>query len=184
MLKAKGPTIAIFLLAMLGCVGCDQITKDIAREYLSGAPPTYLAFGTIQLVLVENTGAFMSLGSSLPESVRSMIFTVGVPVMLLILCGAFATFPKLTRVDALALALTVGGGAGNWLDRIFRDGAVTDFLRIGVGPVRTGIFNVADVAILLGVGLILASHWRDPHPEDVVNGRSDDQPEFQPNPDS
>jgi signal peptidase II len=39
-------------------------------------------------------------------------------------------------------------------------GTVIDFLNIGIGPVRTGIFNVADVAIMAGIGLLILEHWR------------------------
>lgn len=108
----KRTTFAIFLLATLSCVGCDPITKDIARAYLTDAPPRSLAFETIQLMLVENPGAFMSLGSELPEAFRSLIFVFGVPAILLILCGAFITQPNLSRFDALALALALIVGPG------------------------------------------------------------------------
>ncbi len=39
-------------------------------------------------------------------------------------------------------------------------GSVIDFLNIGIGPVRTGIFNVADVAIMVGIALLLADRYR------------------------
>jgi signal peptidase II len=161
MLKANRAVFVLFLVSALGCVGCDQVTKDIARHYLTGAPATELAFGAIQLLLVENPGAFMSLGATLPETLRDIIFTIGVPSILLVLSGTFLTHPGLSSAEAFALAIMVGGGAGNWLDRILRDGMVTDFLRLSVGPLHTAVFNVADVAILFGVGLLLVSHWRN-----------------------
>jgi hypothetical protein len=58
------------------------------------------------------------------------------------------------RLSTLGLALFVAGGASNWIDRVTR-GRVVDFLNVGVGPVRTGAFNVADVAIMLGAGVIV-----------------------------
>ena len=48
------------------------------------------------------------------------------------------------------------GGVSNVLDRAAR-GFVVDFLNVGVGPVRTGIFNVADVAVMLGVALVVTA---------------------------
>ena len=56
---------------------------------------------------------------------------------------------KSNDLAKFGLTLFVAGGASNWIDRIMR-GSVVDFLNVGVGPVRTGIFNVADVAIVLG----------------------------------
>ena len=54
----------------------------------------------------------------------------------------------------LGVALFVRGGVSNLLDRIIH-GAVVDFMNVGIGPLRTGIFNVADMAIMLGVGIVL-----------------------------
>jgi signal peptidase II len=55
----------------------------------------------------------------------------------------------------IGLCLLTGGGLGNLIDRISNNGAVTDFLRLGIGPLRTGIFNLADVAIVSGVLMLL-----------------------------
>jgi signal peptidase II len=62
-------------------------------------------------------------------------------------------------MPALGLTLFVAGGASNWIDRIVR-GSVIDFLNVGIASVRTGVFNVADVAIMLGAGLFLLSELR------------------------
>jgi len=58
-----------------------------------------------------------------------------------------------------ALCLFAAGGASNWADRLVR-GSVVDFLNVGFGPVRTGIFNVADVAVMAGACLLLFSQVR------------------------
>jgi signal peptidase II len=52
----------------------------------------------------------------------------------------------------------VGGGIGNIYDRIAH-GSVTDFMHLRFGALQTGIFNVADVSIMIGVGLILLDTW-------------------------
>jgi signal peptidase II len=69
------------------------------------------------------------------------------------------------RRDAWSLVgftLFIAGGASNWLDRL-AFGRAVDFINIGVGPLRTGIFNLADVAIMAGAGLvILAEVWKAP----------------------
>ena len=59
-----------------------------------------------------------------------------------------------------AIAFFVAGGASNWLDRALR-GSVVDFLNMGIGPVRTGVFNVADMAIMLGAVLFVAGEIVD-----------------------
>jgi signal peptidase II len=60
----------------------------------------------------------------------------------------------------VALALLVGGGLSNWYDRLVNDGRVVDFMVLGIGRLRTGVFNVADIAIMLGIGLMLLGSRR------------------------
>jgi len=67
-----------------------------------------------------------------------------------------------TRTSGLkrfGLALFVAGGASNWVDRL-TDGRVVAFLNLGIGPIRTGIFNVADVALMAGLALLIVSELR------------------------
>jgi signal peptidase II len=59
----------------------------------------------------------------------------------------------------VGLALFVAGGISNWIDRA-TNGSVVDFLNIGVGWLRTGVFNVADVAIMLGAGIFVLAELR------------------------
>ena len=59
----------------------------------------------------------------------------------------------------IGLSFIIGGGIGNIYDRIVH-GSVTDFLHIDLGLFRTGIFNMADVSIMVGMGIVLFSMWR------------------------
>ena len=140
---------------MLACVGCDQATKALAAEHLAGRPPVLLLGGTFRLLYAENTGAFLSLGSGLPDTLRLWIFVVITGcVLALLLAYAITHRATLRPWEMLALALVVGGGVGNLLDRVFL-GLVRDFLFLGVGRLRTGVFNVADMAITGGALLML-----------------------------
>jgi len=58
------------------------------------------------------------------------------------------------------LALMVGGGGSNLFDRIMNNGRVVDFVMLNLGPLATGVFNAADVAITLGVVLFLIASIR------------------------
>ena len=53
-------------------------------------------------------------------------------------------------IVSVAIALIVGGGVSNLIDRLRYGGYVVDFLNVGIGSLRTGIFNVADMAIMVG----------------------------------
>lgn len=59
----------------------------------------------------------------------------------------------LAHWQVVGLSLIASGGIGNWIDRLTNDGRVTDFLNVGIGSLRTGIFNVADMALVIGVAL-------------------------------
>ncbi len=67
---------------------------------------------------------------------------------------------EMPRTRFTAVALILAGGMGNLIDRVLQDGVVVDFINVGIGPVRTGIFNVADVAITSGVIILLAESMR------------------------
>jgi signal peptidase II len=74
---------------------------------------------------------------------------------------AYALFVRAARATFIfALALVLAGGSSNLIDRFANDGYVVDFINLGVGPIRTGIFNVADVAITAGILLLLFQSWR------------------------
>ncbi len=148
-----------FLVVLASCVGCDHASKRVAEAWLAGAGSLAVAGDTIQFQLAENPGAFMSLGAALPESVRQLILLGMVPLLIALVCLHFARLVHVARAQWLALALVAGGGIGNWLDRVLHDGTVTDFVSIGVGGLRTGIFNLADLAVVAGVGLLLVSSW-------------------------
>lgn len=55
----------------------------------------------------------------------------------------------------IGLSHIIGGGIGNLIDRIFNSGAVIDFMNIGINDLRTGIFNIADVAITAGIVMLI-----------------------------
>ncbi len=138
---------------MLGTIGCDHATKYVAVTTLMGTPSRSYLGNLLRLGYAENTGGFLSVGESLPPAIRTVVFTAATGVILL----GLAILVFRTRFDqwtGLGLALFVAGGASNWIDRLVR-GTVIDFLNLGIGTVRTGIFNVADIAIMLGAALLV-----------------------------
>ena len=151
--------ILVFAIAV-SCVGCDRFTKDIARESLEpGTRHQYM--GTLVLLQYEeNQGGMLSMGADLSPRLRFWLFTVAVGTVLsgLFLYACFGR--QIPLPDRVALALIAGGGIGNLIDRIMYDGYVIDFLNIGVGGLRTAVFNVADVAVFLGAVILVALAMR------------------------
>jgi signal peptidase II len=148
---------AILFLTVISCVGCDQTTKYAAKKLLPPGSVVRLVDDTIRLQYIENRGAFLGLGASLSAETRFLIFTVLVFLALSVLVFYSLRSRTLPWLPALALSLFIGGGTSNLIDRVVYRGAVIDFLNIGIGDLRTGIFNVADVAILAGAGLLAVS---------------------------
>lgn len=138
------------LAILCSCLGCDQATKSIATNTLRDQPPRSYLADTIRLDFVQNPGGFLSLGANLPDSFRTQLFiATNCVVMLGLLCVLLLkrNIPVLLFV---ALVYVLSGGVGNLVDRISNDGLVTDFINVGIGPIRTGVFNVADMAITFG----------------------------------
>jgi signal peptidase II len=142
------------------CVAVDQVTKWLAKRYL--APDGFISFAgdTFRLQYAENTGAFLSFGSSLPEPWRHIVLTIFVGIFLLALLAYLLFNPSLSREYVACLALVCGGGLSNLVDRIAHGGRVIDFLNAGIGPLRTGIFNIADMAITGGAILLLTDSFK------------------------
>lgn len=141
------------LFFILATVGCDQVTKDIAQDRLASSAPLEYLGGVFTLQYAENTGAFLSFGAEFSPNVRFLIFTIGA-ALLLIPAAIYLFRGDVDRWTSFGLALLIGGGLGNLIDRA-TIGYVIDFMNIGLGEIRTGIFNIADVAIMLGSGLVI-----------------------------
>ncbi len=144
--------LILLCLVIALVVTLDQLAKAAARAYLAPRPPISLVGGIVQLVYSENPGAFLGLGAELPPPLQILIFGILAGLMTLAVAAYALTARGLTRAEVTAASLVVAGGIGNLIDRAVHQGRVTDFVSIGIGPLRTGIFNVADVAILAGVG--------------------------------
>lgn len=145
------------LLALVACnLSCDQISKEIARNQIEYGQRINVIEGFFTLTKIENSGAFLSLGQSLPEALRFVILILF--PSLLLAYGLYYLLSKrqLSLKVAVGIGFAIGGGIGNLYDR-WKYGSVTDFMHMNLGIFQTGIFNFADVSIMVGVGLIFLS---------------------------
>jgi signal peptidase II len=149
--------LALFALIVV-TISCDRVTKHLATANLANAPRQSFLGDTLRLDYTENTGGFLSLGADWPPAVRAGVFTVGTGLMLLA-AVAIGIRMRASGAEAVGLALVCSGGVSNLIDRLAH-GTVIDFLNVGLGPVRTGIFNVADMAVLAGIAVFLVAHYR------------------------
>ena len=159
LLRPNARTLLPFLAVLVATAGCDHVAKQVAVASLDVPRQFSLAGAVLHLELTTNVGAFLNLGEGLPEWARSLVFLVLVPVVVAWLCARLLAGSHVPRGVVLGLGLLAGGGLSNWVDRLLNGGAVTDFMVLSLGPLHTGIFNVADVAVMAGSGILLLSAW-------------------------
>ena len=150
----------VFVSVLVACVGCDHASKYAAMALIEPTQAISLISGALRFELVYNPGAFLGLGAGLPPLLRTVLLGGLVPLALLVLVAGVVRSAAATPFQIAALGLIVGGGLGNWIDRILHDGHVTDFVSLGVGPLRTGIFNFADAAVVGGMLVLLLASRR------------------------
>ena len=155
--------LAMIFLLLFVCVGCDQSTKYTAKHFLEGQQTLSYMGDIFRLSYTENTGAFLSLGAGMPEKLRYAMLVVLVSIFLVAFLLFVIRSKKLNSLVVSSSVLIIGGGLGNLIDRIINKGSVIDFMNIGIGPIRTGIFNVADLAIMAGVLMFAVFYAKKPH---------------------
>lgn len=154
MITRKLLSRVLILLLVLFNIGCDQVTKSIVRKNVDYYENIKIISNHFTLTKVENSGAFLSSGDSLPLPIKFVLLSL-LPLFVL----GYGIYFLMTKTEMNKLFLTgicfvIGGGIGNLYDRILY-GSVTDFLHIDFVIFQTGVFNIADVSIMLGMGMIL-----------------------------
>jgi len=139
---------------MFAWIIVDQATKAVFRQILTPGEVVSLLRGSLLVLPTYNHGAFLSLGAAMSDATRDVVFVYGVLAILIGLFAWLSGSSRLGRMEVVAIACVLGGGLSNLLDRCIYDGRVFDFLNVGVGPLRTGVFNVADMGIMVGVALL------------------------------
>ncbi len=159
---ARSPLSRLLLLlaVLAACIAVDQATKIVARAALVEGERHSCCADTARLQLAYNSGAFLSLGESLPKHARDLVFRGGVLLVLLGMSFYVVRARDMDDSTLFAFALCIAGGGGNLIDRFVYDGAVLDFLNVGIGGLRTGIFNIADMYIMAGAGMLLLLEFR------------------------
>lgn len=132
-------------------LGLDWWTKQLALAGLAGGPIVVIP-GWFALTLTANAGVAFGLLANLPEGVRLPILLGGTGVAMGIL--AWLLWQVETLLPAVGLGMVLGGALGNWIDRA-RWGMVVDFFHFYWHEYSYPVFNVADSAITVGVGLVL-----------------------------
>ena len=159
MLNKKSRYLLITILVFLS-IAFDQISKIQVRNNFESYSEKSIIGDVFTLIKVENTGAFLGMGSELSEIPRILLLII-LPVIVLISITLYTYIDKsLDKLSIIGFSLIIGGGIANIFDRIVF-GSVTDFLYINLGGIfKTGIFNIADLSVTTGMILILISSFK------------------------
>lgn len=154
------------LLVIVFTIAIDQVSKVLVRAYIE--PQTDLQRGArISLIgdafimmNVENTGAFLGMGSDLNPTLR-LIFLLILPILVLGFVLRYVMKDQsLDNLSLFAFSSIIGGGIANVFDRIAY-GSVTDFFFIDLGGVfKTGIFNMADLSVTTGMIILVLMSFK------------------------
>lgn len=162
------------LIPALFIVGLDRWTKAWATDQIAMELPRSYWNDFFRLQYALNEGAFLSLGSDLPDHVRYWVLAI-IPVGVLgYLCYHALRAEGVTASAQIAFGLILGGGGSNIFDRIVY-GHVVDFMNMGIGNLRTGIFNFADVAIMAGLLILLPTAFHKPQKENTPDTNPEDE---------
>ena len=144
------PVIGIF--AALTAFVIDQITKAIVVANEASLSTGIAVFPGFNLVFYRNDGVTFGLLGGAPWW--------GLIALALAICGWLGVmlFRAENAVETLAYGAIIGGASGNVIDRV-RYRSVTDFLDFYINSTHWPAFNMADVFVVSGVGLLLAAPW-------------------------
>ena len=146
--------VIISLVIIFSNISCDQLSKEKVRKEIAQHETIKVIDDNFILTNVENTGAALSFGSNLRPELK-IIFLQILPLIILLLMFIYIIREKkISKLNLVAFSFIIGGGVGNIYDRILHN-SVTDFMYLEFGELHTGIFNMADVSVVVGTLLIL-----------------------------
>ena len=156
----KKRNISISIIIALS-IFLDQISKILIRNNVEQYSDIKLIGEYFILTNVENSGAFLGMGSGFSPIMKS-VFLIILPIIVLVSIIIYVYRDKeIDKISLIGFSIIIGGGIGNIFDRIIY-GSVTDFLFIDLGGIfKTGIFNIADLAVTTGMILILLMSFKN-----------------------
>jgi len=144
----------LIVIILISNISCDQISKNIVRQTIEYNTQINVISNYLILTKVENTGAFLGLGDTIPRPIYKLLMII---IPLIVISGALYFLLKRNNLSnhlIIGLSFIIGGGVGNIFDRILY-GSVTDFLYFDFVLFHTGIVNMADISVTIGFFIIM-----------------------------
>ena len=150
----KTNKIIVVLLTLLINISLDRISKLFAITLLRNKQPLFFLHNTMILTYAENQGAFLSLGHDWNIIIKYSILLI-IPIIICFLAIWYCLSHKQSILRIIFIITIVSGGLSNLFDRLFNNFSVIDFINLGIGNIRTGILNVADLSVTFGMVLFI-----------------------------
>lgn len=133
-----------FLIPFLGLLIADQAVKHLVRTTMVQGQSIPIIENIFHITYIENPGAAFGILAN-----QRMLFLILTAVIVGVMIYLYCSLSNKKSLTAISLGIVVSGAIGNFIDR-FMQGTVTDFLDFRIWP----IFNIADIAICVGLTLI------------------------------
>ena len=152
--------VIVILISALN-FAADRVTKSYAVTRIKGEGTIKVVGNIFIMHYAENDGAFLGFGSGMPKPLKSVLLILlpGLIVAAAVFYTAFSG--NIPPGQLVCLSCVIGGGMGNLYDRVFNGGVVIDFLNFGIGNLRTGILNVADLSVTFGALVFIILMYAD-----------------------
>ena len=157
-LQERKRYIAITALIFFVNYFLDRITKHLAVKYLATREPIRLLNNLIVFRYAENTGAFLSMGTNWNVYIKYTVLLI-IPIIICIAGIVHLMFREDKMYRVIIISCIIGGGIGNLADRLFNEFKVIDFINVGIGNIRTGILNIADLSVTFGCIILMIFEW-------------------------
>ena len=141
-------------MVVLFSIGCDQVSKSIARNNINSNETIYVIKDYIVLAKVENNGAAFGLGANSPLFLKIFYLQLIPIAILLFLFRMIVVDTEFSKRTIVGTSFVIGGAFGNLLDRMLYR-SVTDFIQLNIGVNKTVIFNIADILVVFGMVLVI-----------------------------
>jgi len=158
-LKAKLHNVLLIVATLFVNIILDRFTKYLAYTYMKGEQSISFLWNSIIISYVENTGAFLGLGSNWNIYIKYVVLLI-LPIIICIIVIIYSLIKDFNRIKKIVIISIVAGGLSNLFDRLFNNFSVIDFMNFGIGRIRTGVLNVADLSVTFGVILLFIIEFR------------------------
>ena len=146
--------IVIAIITFVINYGLDRISKNIAKMFLENHEPIKVIGNIFVLTFSENIGAFLSLGANWNVNLKYIIFLI-IPIIICVIALVYVLIIEKKTYRIILITTIISGGIGNLFDRLLNNFEVIDFMNFGIGKLRTGILNIADLSITFGVIILI-----------------------------